>query len=266
MTDTSALRPVALLGVPLELVRRGSEHGEALRRELAFVEHAADPTGAPVRLHLLGQDLAERYGSLTAAQAAELEQAVVAGAATIDLHYDLPAEVAEACDELEGLLDELDEFCREGDLLTLVTPPELLAYRRWFLHEVRDQLRDGRPPRPWAAVAGAADPADPPSAPARTGERDGDAARIVVEEDLDLALAPDLRDRIVAHTEAGVTTILVDLSRCPFMDSTGLSLLLTTHLRLQADGGRLQVEGARGQVAGLLQMSGLDALLAGAAG
>jgi anti-sigma B factor antagonist len=269
--NEGALRAVRLLGVPLDVHRRASEHGATLRRELAFVELATDPAAAPVRLHLLGRSLADRYGALTAAQDARLAEALEAGEDAVDLEYELPVQVADACDELEALFEELDEFCREGDLLTLVTPAEALAYRRWFLDEVREQLREGRAPRPWGAAE--ADPADepqasgaPPPSPAAGSAAVAPEDRIVVTDDLDLALAPTLREQIVRRTDAGAAQVVVDLAGCGFMDSTGLSLLLTTHLRLAATGGGLRVAGASGQVLSVLEMSGVSELLIDAAG
>lgn len=265
-----SLRPVHVVGLPLDVRRRASEHGETLRRELAFVEHAARPDAAPARLQVLSQDLAARYGPLTAAQDAEADAAAAAGQATVDLVYHLPLEVADACDELEALLDELDEFCRDGDLLTLVTSAEGQAFRRWFLAEIRDQLREGRGPRPWSAVW------PPPGEPVVASEATGApappavdparAAPIVVDADLDLLVAPRLREQIVERTEAGATHVDIDLSACGFMDSTGLSLLLTTHLRLASTGGALRIVGARGQVAAVIEMSGVHDLLVDPAG
>jgi hypothetical protein len=53
------------------------------------------------------------------------------------------------------MLDEVDEFCRQGKhLLTLATPPELVAYRRWYLGEFIAQLA-GRPATPWPDYAAA---------------------------------------------------------------------------------------------------------------
>lgn len=50
---------------------------------------------------------------------------------------------------LARMLDEADEFCRSGNhLLTLATPPELLAFRRWYLGEFNAQLQ-GQSPLPW---------------------------------------------------------------------------------------------------------------------
>lgn len=265
------LRPVRLLGVPVAVHQRSREQSETLRRELAFVEHASDPEGAPARLHVLAHSLEERYGALTAPQEARLAAATAAGEAAVDLEYLLPPEVADACDELEAVLEELDDFCREGDLLTLVTSDEARTYRRWYLGEIREQLRQGRPPRPWSE----AEPAGPqgqrqvPSVghrdpAAATGPAAGDAT-VVVEQDLDLASAPGIREEIVSRTDAGYRRIVVDVSGCAFMDSTGLSLLLTIHQRLASEGGFLRVVGAAGQVANVLEISGVEELLVGPA-
>ncbi len=253
-------RHVLVMGVPLDVHRRSSEHGEALRRELAFVERVTDPEGAPVRLFVLGAELTARYGGLTVVQDATLQEALDAGEATVDIEYDLPVDMADGIERLAAMFDELDDFCREGDLLTLVTPTESLAYRRWYLGEIIEQLREGRAPRPWVAPdlpAGAHDVVGPTAAEATTPAE----ATIVVTRDLDLALAPQLREEIVAKMDAGAVRVAVDLSACEFMDSTGLSLLVTTHRRLAADGGSLRIVGARDQVASVLEMSGVADLL-----
>jgi anti-anti-sigma factor len=253
-------RHVRVLGVPLDVHRRNSEHGEALRRELAFVANVRDPEGAPVRLYTLGVDLTARYGGLTVAQEAQISAAIAAGETTLDVEYDLPPEMADGIERFAGLLDELDDFCRDGDLLTLVTPAEGLAYRRWYLGEVVDQLREGREPRPWVAPdlvdTGAVPPAPGAAAASAPAE-----VTIEVSEDLDLSLAPRLREEIVASVEAGTTRVALDLTQCEFLDSTGLSLLVTIHRRLASDGGALRLLGVHGQVASVLDMSGITDLL-----
>jgi hypothetical protein len=62
--------------------------------------------------------------------------------------YRVPLAAGEACVELNAMLDEADEFCREGDLLTLATPADQVAFRRWFLGEFVEQLGGGAP-TPW---------------------------------------------------------------------------------------------------------------------
>lgn len=63
----------------------------------------------------------------------------------------MPPAVAAAAAQLRDLLDEADEFCCAGDLLTLATQPEGRAFRRWYLDEFRRQI-DGHLPRPWSSV------------------------------------------------------------------------------------------------------------------
>jgi anti-sigma B factor antagonist len=177
---------------------------------------------------------------------------MVEGQTAVDLVFELPPGIVEATEQLASLFDELDDFCRHGDLLTLVTPADLAAYRRWVFGEVANQVRDGRAPRPWADVA----PAPEPPAPAPPAEPPRAAATVRVEDDLDLASASEVRQILLDRIEQGATDIVIDLSDCTFLDSTGLSLLVTTHHRLLELGGGLRIAGAKDQVQGLLDLSG----------
>jgi anti-sigma B factor antagonist len=244
-----AMATVRLLEVPVELHRRSGEHQEALRRELDLIEHAQASDAAPARLHALTKEMIGRYGTFTEEPARRLQAAAAAGDLSIDIELRLPADVVDATLQLGTLLDELDAFCREGDLLTLVTPPVLRTYRRWVLGEIVGQIRDRRPPEPWRGpTRDAPEPVpghDPPS-----------TACVAVQDDLDLATSADLRRTLVGHIDDGVTDITIDLSACEFLDSTGLSLLVTTHRRLVERGGGLRIVGARDQVLGVLDLSG----------
>jgi anti-anti-sigma factor len=255
------MTPVRLLALPLAVHRRASEHGEALRRELSLVHHASTPGGVPLRLHELGLELGARYGGLNNEPDELLARAVAdPEATTVDLSFVLPAAAWTDIDRLAGLLDELDQYCADRDLLTLVTPPEALAYRRWWLTEVKEQLRDGRPPRPWTEPGVGAPPGAVPGRPADTSEAD-QITTVTVVGDLDLEQAPQLREELVGHVEAGARRILVDLADCRFLDSTGISLLVTTHLRLVADGGGLALANLTPQVAAVIELAGLEEMI-----
>lgn len=252
---------IELLGLPLDVHRRASEHGETLRRELSLVHHAASPDGVPARLHELGLELAKRYGGLNNEPDERMAQAVAdLEATTVDISYRLPSAAAADFERLAGMLDELDQYCADRDLLTLVTPPEALAYRRWWLAEAIEQLRDGRPPRPWSdpgpdAPPGAV-PADEPGA-----TEAAETITVSVRGDLDLEQAPRLREELVGHVEAGARRIVVDLAGCDFLDSTGISLLVTTHLRLAAEGGELTLANLNPQVAAVIDLAGLHEMI-----
>jgi hypothetical protein len=149
------LRRVVLVGLPVDVHVRAGEHSDELMREFTYLKaQANDPDGGdvPARLLALVDELDGRYGGFTAGSQAELDQAIAAGRSSIDLEYNVPAHVVDACLHLEELLDQADEYCMAGDhLLTMASPPELIAYRRWFLGEFVRQVRDGSPPKPWPA-------------------------------------------------------------------------------------------------------------------
>jgi len=156
-----ALHEVRLLGVPTAMHAAAQEHGAELMREMYLIAqqlHTAGDGGAaehlPVRLVQLVEALTGEYSGWTATQDRELETAVAEGVESIDLVYQIPAGAGPAAQQLGGMLDESDDYCRAGQhLLTLATPPELVRYRQWYLGEFVRQL-DGHPATPWAEFAG----------------------------------------------------------------------------------------------------------------
>jgi anti-anti-sigma factor len=82
-----------------------------------------------------------------------------------------------------------------------------------------------------------------------------DVAIIAVAGELDLSTAPQLSDPL-----DGVPSdarLLVDMTSCEFIDSTGIALLVNTARRLGAGGGALALCGARHQVLRVLQIAGV---------
>ena len=147
MTAGPVLVPVRILGLPLDVYRRSSEHTDELLREFALIREDDDDQ-VPGRLLALIDELNARFSTFTREQTVAMQEAAARGDRQIDLLYEVPPEAADGVVRLAALLDEADEFCRAGDLLTLATLPEGLAFRRWFLEEFRFQIA-GRPPRPW---------------------------------------------------------------------------------------------------------------------
>lgn len=76
--------------------------------------------------------------------------------------------------------------------------------------------------------------------------------------ELDHATAPELREPLDAAIDAGARAVLVDLTDCSFIDSTGLSVLVHAHSRLTDDGGRLEICCPDPQVRRLLEITGVD--------
>jgi anti-anti-sigma factor len=97
-----------------------------------------------------------------------------------------------------------------------------------------------------------------PAPPFRVGVgRSDDRVVVAVEGELDLATAPQLRERLGALSEEGRTQMILDLTRLYFIDSTGLSVLVMAHNRARADGGSILIRNPSQSVLRILEITGL---------
>jgi hypothetical protein len=154
MTVPGPLIPVHILELPVALAAKSQQHFEELMREFALVDarvREGDPDHhVPARLMRLVETLIEQFGTTTTDAEQRLADAIERGDEVIADHVlELPAEAGPASQALGDLIDEADEYCRRGELLlTLTTPPDCVAYRRWYLGQVVGQLAGGEPV-PW---------------------------------------------------------------------------------------------------------------------
>lgn len=151
MTQGDDLVVVNIIDLPVAIWARSQEHVDGLLREFSLL--LAGPQvregHAPRQLLELVEELQRDYQGVGGAQAAQLGEAAAAGEAFIDLTYTVPPGVADASDRLGNAMDAADEYCRAGDhLLSLATPPDALAFRRWFLGQFTSQVQ-GAEPVPW---------------------------------------------------------------------------------------------------------------------
>ena len=79
--------------------------------------------------------------------------------------------------------------------------------------------------------------------------------------ELDQSTAPDLREALAARLAEPADPILVDLSDCDFIDSTGLSLLVEAKRRLEEGQLRFGVCCPDADVRRLLELTGVDRAL-----
>jgi stage II sporulation protein AA (anti-sigma F factor antagonist) len=88
---------------------------------------------------------------------------------------------------------------------------------------------------------------------------DGGVKAISVRGELDLSTAPELEAPLGAALEDGDGPILVDLSECEFIDSTGIALIVRAWQRLDSgDGNRsLVICSYNDQVRRVLDITGL---------
>ena len=81
--------------------------------------------------------------------------------------------------------------------------------------------------------------------------------------ELDHATAPELREPLDAAIGSGTNLVLIDLSDCNFIDSTGLSVIVHAHSALvdSERGGQLEICCPDPQVRRLLEITGIDRAL-----
>jgi hypothetical protein len=141
---------VHLLQLPVPLAAQARQHFEGLTREFMLIAAGGDEHEVPTRLMQLVEALTGQYAGLNTRADQELVDAIDAGAPAIADHVlVLPRQAGPAAQMLGDMIDEADEYCRSGQhLLTLATPPESLAYRRWYLGQVVGQL-EGAAPVAW---------------------------------------------------------------------------------------------------------------------
>jgi anti-sigma B factor antagonist len=97
---------------------------------------------------------------------------------------------------------------------------------------------------------------NPPDLTVRSERVDGGwVVRLAGELDLSSYAELDAEFRRVQVT--GVPRIVIDLSGLGFLDSTGIRLLLEAHRRAGANGHRIRVTGAAGQVEQMLELTGV---------
>ena len=82
---------------------------------------------------------------------------------------------------------------------------------------------------------------------------------IVVDGDLDVATARDLRDQVAHRSTCG--DVVVDLGAVGFTDSAGLNGLIVAHYDCEGRGIRLTMVNVPIRLRRLLELAGLDSVL-----
>jgi anti-sigma B factor antagonist len=82
--------------------------------------------------------------------------------------------------------------------------------------------------------------------------------RIFLSGELDVSTDPDLLAQLQESHAHGVTEITVDLSELEFVDSTGLSVLVTMHKRARDEKTRFVLASPLPQFLNLIQVAGLN--------
>lgn len=94
-----------------------------------------------------------------------------------------------------------------------------------------------------------------------TSAREGDVHTISIAGELDLATVADVEDELRRVEATDAASIVLDLSRLAFMESTGIGLIVSAHARSRADSDRLTIIRGPAAVERVIIMAGLDELL-----
>jgi anti-sigma B factor antagonist len=90
--------------------------------------------------------------------------------------------------------------------------------------------------------------------------RNGVTIATLQERRLDAAGAPDFKERVGARIDAGAPRLILDLTAVDFVDSTGLSAILSL-LKRVSPSGALALAGCRPPVIELLKLTRLDRVI-----
>jgi anti-sigma B factor antagonist len=80
--------------------------------------------------------------------------------------------------------------------------------------------------------------------------------------ELDMSTAPRLREELVRLASGGASVVTLDLSDLAFIDSTGLSVLITGLKRLRQQGGDLALRSPTPGTRKVLEITGLTEVFA----
>lgn len=85
---------------------------------------------------------------------------------------------------------------------------------------------------------------------------------VVVQGEVDVSTAPELRERLVNLGDQGRTVAVVDLSHVSFVDSTALGVLVSGLKRFRSVGGDLRLVVTQPHIAKVFEITGLHEVFA----
>jgi anti-anti-sigma factor len=94
----------------------------------------------------------------------------------------------------------------------------------------------------------------------KVGDLEQGVRTISVRGELDLSTAPELEEPLEATLDSGEGSVLIDLSQCEFIDSTGIALIVRAWQRLDSgeNGRALVICSDNEQVRRVLEITGLE--------
>lgn len=93
------------------------------------------------------------------------------------------------------------------------------------------------------------------------GAAHDDVLVVTLSGEVDIATRRKVDDFVALEVDACPGTLVIDLAAVTFVDSTGLSMLVTAQRAVAAKGGRVVVRHPSAQFRALLHMTGVDGLV-----
>jgi anti-sigma B factor antagonist len=90
---------------------------------------------------------------------------------------------------------------------------------------------------------------------------DSRTSALDLEGEMDVYTAPRLQQALQEQTDLGADRVVVNLAKVEYIDSTGLSALISGHAAMLQIGGALLVVAPRPRIARLLTITGLASRL-----
>jgi GAF domain-containing protein/anti-sigma regulatory factor (Ser/Thr protein kinase) len=234
-------RYVIRLGdVPTNLLLAAKGHVDNIVREftLAAAGAASGRTAEiPPHLAALMESVTTRFAEARQEIKRQALAAAQVGARRTTLVLHLPRSAADAGEDYLAALDEADGYARAARMLTLATPPQHRAFRRWYVEAIVDQLR---------RAGRGEEPSDPPSF-----EEHLLAEFAAVSE---ARLVNDRAARLQAATAAlGSATTPEDVAAVVVSEGVAALGASGGSLLVPVDGERLAVPGAVGYAEALVE-------------
>jgi anti-anti-sigma factor len=94
----------------------------------------------------------------------------------------------------------------------------------------------------------------------KSGNLEHGVRTIFIRGELDLSTAPELENPLNQALDSGEGSVLIDLSECEFIDSTGIALIVRAWQRLESgeNGRALVICSQNEQVRRVLEITGLE--------
>jgi len=89
-------------------------------------------------------------------------------------------------------------------------------------------------------------------------EQDGAVCTVTLEGEVDVYTAPQLKERLVALLDGGCVSVIIDLEKVAFIDSSGLGVLVSALRRAREKDGVVRIVCTRDSILKIFRITGLD--------